>query len=103
MSTAAVTPEEALRLYREAEKVIRDQSSSAGDIQAAKQAYSVVETLMAKSSGIKWQERGPADNTTIKEWRKQVYRPEAKRWGNRGGKSREYFAQKYGRKNRKEE
>ena len=53
----------------------------------------------AEHCGVPWQERGPAevDGHRPQHWRGQVFRPGSdggtQRYGNRGGKWREYYAE----------
>ena len=102
-STAA-SRDDFKKMYKLAEQTIREESASSNDKDAARKAYSVVETLLAKSTGTRWQDRGPEvrDMQRPGLWRQQRYRPEAKRWGNRGGKNREHFAAKYGKRHQEE-
>ena len=57
-----------------------------------------MEHLEAKAAGKRWQERGPL-NSDVSFWRGQARRSGAyggqKRFSNRGGKSKEYFHQKF--------
>lgn len=53
------------------------------------------ETFMATEAGVKYRDRGPpppADGGP-NQWRSQPYREHGKRWGSRGGKHREAWAQ----------
>jgi hypothetical protein len=57
------------------------------------------ETMAARTLAVRWQNRGPAPSETTGLWRGQVYR-EGKnggqqRWGNRGGKKRDAYADYY--------
>lgn len=89
---------EALELYRKSEKAIRDASHTYGCQPETDPAYKNAEQLTATKYNIKRRDRGPKDDESIFRWRNQLWREGSKRFANRGGRSREYFAQKYGRK-----
>ena len=94
---AAETEEEAvafaLKRYKAAEAAIRAASS---DYFEEDEAYKAVETELAIKHNVKWRERGPKDSD-LTSWRGNRWRETSKRFANRGGKNREYFAAKYGR------
>lgn len=94
---AAETEEEAiafaLKRYRAAEAAIRAINSDDFEEDAA---YKAVETELAIKHDVKWRDRGPKDSG-LTSWRGNRWRETTKRFANRGGKSREHFAAKYGR------
>ena len=53
---------------------------------------------MAIANHIPWQHRGPPGPSQGGPtfWRNQPYRPLSQKWAKRGGRHKEYFAQKYG-------
>lgn len=93
---AAETEEEAvasaLKRYKAAEAAIRAASSVGFE---EDRAYKAVETELAIKHNVKWRDRGPKDSD-VKSWRGNRWRETSKRFSNRGGKSREHFAAKYG-------
>lgn len=89
----------ALEMYRDAEKAIREQAwkDGAAEDPVSASAYYSTESAMALQNNIKWRHRGPRDQDAPSTWRGQYWREGSKRYANRGGQSREYFAQKYGK------
>lgn len=53
------------------------------------------ETAAAREAGLRWQDRGPPPSETDGTWRGQRFRPEAGRWGNRGGALKDWYSAFY--------
>jgi hypothetical protein len=59
--------------------------------------YYSIEKRVAAEKDVGWRERGPRGASQPDVWKSQKWRTGAGRYANRGGKHREYFAQKYGK------
>ena len=83
--------EEALACYAAVEGRIRSMAKT-------QQSYKKVEAMTAGKFKVKWRHRGPGildqSQATVPVWRKQKYRSGSNRYANRGGKWREYYAQR---------
>lgn len=57
-----------------------------------------IEKAVTFAYGVKFRDRGPCgpEECGVDQWRGQVWREKGQRWGNRGGRHREYYAKKYG-------
>ena len=55
------------------------------------------ERIVAEELGTRWQARGPPgpDQGGPTTWRGQAWRSGTKRWSNRGGRNREWYAEYY--------
>lgn len=53
------------------------------------------EAAAAREAGLRWQDRGPPPSETDGTWRGQRFRPEAGRWGNRGGALKDWYSAFY--------
>ena len=66
--------------------------------------YLLAERAVAEHFHIRWQERGPAPSDAGQTWRGQRWRETGNegrgRWGNRGGKHKEWYAEFYRKKGR---
>ena len=86
---------EAMKAYRAAEKAINHcaKESLYGPYNSI---YYRVEEKVAREKEISWRERGPRGEDQPEHWKSQRWRPNGKRYANRGGRNREHFAEKYG-------
>ena len=96
-STASIV-NQALLDYRAAEKAVSNcaKESLYG---AYNDIYYRVEKKVAIEKEVSWRDRGPREQNPEdqpKIWKSQKWRENKGRYANRGGKSREHFAQKYG-------
>jgi hypothetical protein len=96
-SETDATVDEALLAYRAAEAAVNNcaKESLFGPYN---EAYYRVETKVAIEKAISWRDRGPREKDPAdqpKYWKSQRWRENSKRYSNRGGKSKEYFAKKY--------
>jgi hypothetical protein len=98
--TAQEAQMSALELYQISEKAIRDAAWNYGKDPNDDPAYKRTEHLVATQYQIKRRDRGPKDDPNIYKWRNQIWRPGSQRFSTRGGRSREYFKQKYGGKSK---
>jgi hypothetical protein len=98
--TAEEAQKSAMELYRISEKAIREASWNYGKDPLSDPAYKRTEHLVATQYQIKRRDRGPKDDPNIYRWRNQLWRPGSQRFSTRGGRSREYFSQKYGGKSK---
>ena len=97
-SSTAQVQQSALEMYKAAELAVRQASLEAtGSINEDK-AYKWTERQLATQMNIKRRDRGPKDDPDVWKWRNQLWRPGSNRFSTRGGKSREHFKQKYGRR-----
>ena len=53
--------------------------------------YYQIERLAAEQLGLRWRDRGPAASEGVEEFRGQRWRAQRERWGNRGGRNRDWF------------
>ena len=77
--------------------IVRPQSSGRSSNLTQKELKALrVEETLSRIAGKSWQERGPRGDNEVKYWRGQKWRPGsqggASRFGNRGGRWKEYYA-----------
>jgi hypothetical protein len=94
-TASEIAASEALQIYQAAEKAINAcaHESLYGPYN---RIYYKVEEKVAREKEIGWRDRGPRGENKPDFWKSQKWRPNAKRYANRGGKNRDHFKQKYG-------